>query len=526
MGIGPGAPSGQLCQAKVQFCTGEYLAATFPERACDGPFVVWVKNEAGCSKPFVLNAPKPWWCGPDVAAPGETVRIFGRNLARRPDFSRAFVYLAQPGRLGNWLAVEKTGKYSLTVRLPKNLSDGDYQVWVHAGVGGEYGWDGPVSLTVKSPRFSLFPRVIRVSGGVGEAIQRALDEAGKGGGTVRLGAGVFSLRQALRVPAGVTLEGEGMGATVLQVINDPQTRFAPFAGPGWNQGPGRIHTPGDTLEYKVNVPAEGEWIVWMRYATEMSKWGRPGMDGQTGLAVDDGEFVPLMDLPNTGSFGTFKWSRSASVRLAKGMHKLLWKNLKGGGLTIDAFVFALDPDFQPSDPSTSLRVAPSVSRGDSPFPKSGPRVIVIQGEDVVKMQSKEGALPGGETAAVWLSGDGAGVRDLTVLGSPQVNLGIAVRGLSPARGDATSPLPWVDGCRIERVRVADLESKHAEICGVRLFNASHAVVRDCELWGRSPLYLSGVRQCEFSRNRLVSATRFGGNAEAAIQGRNDVIDSS
>jgi len=216
-----------------------------------------------------------------------------------------------------------------------------------------------------------------------------------------------------------------------------------------------------------------------------------------------------MNLPNTGSFGTFKWSKTAVVRLSSGEHKLVWKNLKGGGLSIDAFVFALDPSFAPAD---------------SPFPKSGPRAIIVQGEDVVKMQSKEGGLPGGEAAALWLSGDGAAVCDLTLLGSPQANIGIALRGLPVTNEDGSERLGWVDGCRVERVRVADLEGKHNEICGVRLFNASHAVVRDCELWGRSPLYLSGVRQCDLSRNRLVPATRFGGNAEAAIQGRNDVIE--
>lgn len=508
-GVGPGNPAGQLYQPKVQFCTGEYLAATLPERACDGPFVIWVKNEKGGSKPFVLNAPQPWWCGPDVATPGQAVRLFGRNLARRPDFARAFVYLAQSGKPGEWLAVEKSSKYSLTVRLPQKIVDGEYEIWVHAGVGGQYGWGGPVRLTVKSVSKSLFPNVKKISTGDGQAIQRALDEMGKTGGTVRLAAGTFLLDGTLRIPQRVTLEGAGCEATVLQLAHKPHVQFARLGLCGWNQSPQRIHTPGDMLEYDLRVPVDGVWQVWLRYATEMSPWGKKGMDGQTGLSVDGGEFVPLMNLPNTGSFGTYKWARSAIIPMKAGAHRLVWKNLKGGGLSLDAFVFAIDPQFQPSD---------------TPFPKSADRVIVIQGESVVKMQSKEGTLPGGQNAVIWLCGDGATVRDLTVLGSPQANIGIAVQGLPVSDADGAERLEWVDGCCIERVRVADLEGKHAEICGVRLFNASHAVVRNCELWGRSPLYLSGVRQCEFSRNRLVSATRFGGNAEAAIQGRNDTIE--
>ncbi len=505
-GPAPGAPAGQLYQLKTQFCTGEYLAATLPEKASDGPFAVWVRNDKGCSKPFVLNAPAPWWCGPDAAAPGESFRVFGRNLARRPDFSRAFLYLAQPGKPGRWLTVRSPGKYSLTASLPEKLDDGDYEIWVHAGVGGAYGWGGPAKLTVKSVKRPLFPHVAKVSG---DAIQPALDQAAKDGGTVMLPAGTFAVRGTLRIPKGVTLKGAGKDQTTLQFANDMASRFARLSGSAWNQSPQRIHTIGDTLEYRMNVPAAGEWTVWLRYATEMSPWGQKGMDDRTGIAItDDGPFTALMNLPNTGSFGTYKWSKSTTIRLAPGESKLVWRNLKGGGLAIDAFVFALDPAFQP---------------GDSPFPEPGPGVVIVQGEDVVAMKTKEGGLPSGDAAAVWLSGDGASVSDLTVLGTPQINLGVAVRAAASA-SLGTEPPRWISGCRIERVRVADIEGKHAEIYGVRLFNAVRAVVRDCELWGRSPLYLSGVRQCDFSRNRLVSVTRFGGNAEAAIQGRNDVIE--
>jgi len=219
------------------------------------------------------------------------------------------------------------------------------------------------------------------------------------------------------------------------------------------------------------------------------------------LQLDDSPPVPLENLPNTGGFGVFQWSQSARVRVEAGEHRLRWQNVKGGGISLDALVFSLAPGFQPSD---------------TPFPKSGPKVVVVRGEDVVRFVSREGRLPGGDRAAVWLAGDEAGLRDLTVSGNPQVNLGIAVRG--------PEALGWIEGCRVERVRIADIEGKQAENCGVRLWNAAYAVVRDNEIWSRCPLYFSGVRQGEFRGNRLVSRTVWGGNAEAAIQGRNEVIE--
>ena len=58
---------------------------------------------------------------------------------------------------------------------------------------------------------------------------------------------------------------------------------------------------------------------------------------------------------------------------------------------------------------------------------------------------------------------------------------------------------------------------------MRLFHADGAAVTNNELWGRAPLFLSGVRRCQFVANRLVSQTLWGGNAEAYILGRNDTV---
>jgi hypothetical protein len=141
---------------------------------------------------------------------------------------------------------------------------------------------------------------------------------------------------------------------------------------------------------------------------------------------------------------------------------------------------------------------------------------VLQAEDCSEFHSKEGHLPGTDRAAVWLAGDGAALAELSVLGNAQVNHGIAIR--------AAEPTAWIRDCRVERVRLAECEGKQGENCGLYIRNARGCVVRNNELWGRSPLYLAGVRQCALAGNRLVSVTRFGGNAEAAIQGRTEPVE--
>lgn len=503
-GAGQSAEPGRGWAAKVQFTGEGYLAATLPERAPDAPFLVWVHNRSGWSRPFRLNVPQPWWCSPDRASPGSSIRIFGRDLARRPDRTTGFVYLCKPGEPGHWLPVTAAAKYSLSVHLPEEIEAADYEIWVHAGRGGPFAWGGPVRFTVAPSRTrpGNQDRVALLTPEQTPDLQASLDETGRrGGGTLCLEKGVFISHGTLRIPAGVVLRGMGTKDTRIQFETTPSSQYARLALTGWGLAPSAIHSVGDMMAYSVHFPSDGEWIVWLRYATEMSLWGQPGVSGKMTIQLDDGPAVPLENLPNTGSFGTFKWSCCARLRAGAGEHTLRWRNTGGGGISLDAFVFVLDPVYQPSD---------------NPYPVDDRGTVVVQGEDTTEFVTREGHLPGDDVPAVWLSGDGAGVEDLTISGNPRVNLGVAVRNV-----DATV---WIDGCRIERVRISDIEGKQAENCGVRLFKASHAIVQENEIWARCPLYFSGVRQCRFTGNRLVSLTLWGGNAEAAIQGRCDTVE--
>jgi hypothetical protein len=497
--------NGRRWEAKPHLVKENYLAATFPERSYDSVFLVWIKNQAGWSHPFRLNVPQPWWSWPKQPVPGQEVRIFGRDMARRPDRTTAFVYLAQPGAQGRWLEILKADKYTVTIKLPQELVPGSYKLWFHAGSGGKFGWADPLDITIReTPKENgeVLQLLEHSTGDDKFNLRKSIEElAAKGGGILKLGSGTYNYRGTLKIPAGIVLEGAGIGKTILQVEQGGTQDFVYSSGGGWNQAPGKIHTPGDIMEYGLNVPMTGKWNVWVRYATDMSPWNQPGVSGNMVLQVDDGDPIPLENLPNTGSFGNFKWSLSATLDLMPGEHKLQWKNVKGGGISLDAFVLALDQDYSP---------------GDNPFPETDDGVLVIQGEDVVKFETASGVLPGRINAAVWLSGDDAGIRELTVSGNPQIGDGVLIQ--------SDKPLKWVNNCHIKRCRISDIESKYSEICGVRLVKANSAVVVENEIWGRAPLFLSGIKQCNLSDNRLVSVTRFGGNSEAAILGRTEVME--
>lgn len=120
------------------------------------------------------------------------------------------------------------------------------------------------------------------------------------------------------------------------------------AGEGtWGGTMANIHTPGDWIEWRIVVPAAGDYALWLYYAAQNQPFGRTDMAGRTTFQVDGGDDIPLGSLPDTGSWQTFQWSRCATVALAAGEHILRWTNRQGGGINFDAFALCTDPGWQP-----------------------------------------------------------------------------------------------------------------------------------------------------------------------------------
>lgn len=122
------------------------------------------------------------------------------------------------------------------------------------------------------------------------------------------------------------------------------------AGPRpFRRSVGNIHNVGDSMTYEVEVPADGDYTVWVYYAAQNAPWGRTDMGGQTALTVDGGEPVELQNLPDTGDWNIFRWSRSATLPLSAGKRTIRWENQRGGGLNLAGFLLTDDPNFQPPE---------------------------------------------------------------------------------------------------------------------------------------------------------------------------------
>lgn len=497
----PGARGGRI-GARLAAERDDQAFVTIDQREQDAPYLLWLGKGDKWSEPVRVNVPEPWWVTPDRSSPGHTVSLFGRNLTTLPDGVQAFVFLVKPGVKAVRCATQLGGERDsnrLRLELPDKLEPGTWEVWIYAGVGGKYGWGGPVTLTITAEKPRTEGKTLPTTATVAD-IQAALDQAAGKSQTVRLAAGTYDLDRTLVVPGGVKLLGAGAAATVLRMSRNSAPRAVGGPGGNWGEAPQGIHTPGDTLVYELNVPTTGEYAVWMRYGTDMKPWNIDDMGGHSSLRVDAGEPVKLMNLPNTGSFAPTAWSKAAILKLTAGKHQLTWRNDTGGGLSIDAYVFARDPNWQPGD---AAKVTPATDR------------LVLQGEAVVSMATKEARLPGNDVPVVWLAGSGAALHQLALLGSQYTNVGVLVTSLKPET--------WLDGAELDHVTVADVMGKQGENCGVLIRRAMHLRLDQCRLTARAPIFMQGLRQGVIYGNELTSVTRFGGNAEAAILGRTDTL---
>lgn len=208
------------------------LMATVPAGLAHDLFFVWVENDAGISAPVALNRARPEWLGPlgSTAKPGQTKRVFGRNLSREHGDKVSHVYL-KSGKTFHEAKVTSVEPYAVEFVVPEGLADGDYEVFVHNTHGGIFGFGGvgeesgharkPV-LSVRTESWKRGDTMItlRPSGEDDTlALQEAIDSltAEPDGGTLQLEAGTFVMTRQLNIREKVAFIGKGRDATTLEI---------------------------------------------------------------------------------------------------------------------------------------------------------------------------------------------------------------------------------------------------------------------------------------------------------------------
>ena len=120
-----------------------------------GMYLVWPQNSIGVGAPVAINRTDAWWVGPGAAAEGDTVFVFGQNLTYpgtyAPGAMNPLVYLVSADGAGETYLPQVTSANPYRVGfLTSDVSPGAYNVWIHNGAGGNFGWSGPLPLTVSA----------------------------------------------------------------------------------------------------------------------------------------------------------------------------------------------------------------------------------------------------------------------------------------------------------------------------------------------------------------------------------------
>lgn len=189
-------------------------------------YLLWAQNNDGISYPVAINKTEAWWAT-DTATRGQTASVFGRNLSHFDATYRgantAWVYLKPAAGSGTWATVTAANPYKVDYVVPQGLTNGTYEVWIHNGHGGKYGWSrSPVNLNVAdAPTWTGTVRNVKSYGATGDGVTddsafiQAAIAALQPGDQLYLPAGTYQCyTSTFTVPANARVYGDGMASTM------------------------------------------------------------------------------------------------------------------------------------------------------------------------------------------------------------------------------------------------------------------------------------------------------------------------
>ncbi|KIE58812.1 peptidase [Methylacidiphilum kamchatkense Kam1] len=201
---------------------------------------------------FLINRPHIEWCQParllpglkqDETYPGSELCIIGKNILLAPEDAQRLKVILVPKKDGQKdgqpiiLEVIEAEKYCCRVKIPDNLTPGEFDLLVHNGHGGPAGWSDAYFLKVVPA--TPWPNKIfnvRDYGAKGngladdsQALRKALQAAeANGGGIVYIPAGTYKVRGSFFIPPKTLLEGDGMDFSWLKWPDNAPLEEADF----------------------------------------------------------------------------------------------------------------------------------------------------------------------------------------------------------------------------------------------------------------------------------------------------------
>ncbi|MGK6313099.1 glycosyl hydrolase family 28-related protein [Neorhizobium sp. DT-125] len=304
----PTAPDGQITTVAPLLKDGTAATLLLPPALPSwSMYLIWPRRGAFQGPALAINRTEAWWVGPDKGTPGTVVSVYGRNLARSNGAAEAHIYIKPVGGSGWYLRPTSVNPFRVSFEIP-DLPSAVYEIWMHNGHGGRFGWSGPLRLDVlsQSPWAGQEDKVISVKGfgaagnGVADdtfAIEQALQAAAAAApATVHFPAGTYLVTSPLQAPANVAWTGEGMDETEIRL--------------GRNIGQSMVVSQDDNVQFR-QITLNGNGGIADKpllrlfsardtrlEAMRINAWGAAALDAQDA----SGLFIHASELIENGSF--------------------------------------------------------------------------------------------------------------------------------------------------------------------------------------------------------------------------------
>jgi hypothetical protein len=189
-------------------------------------YCVWPKNSSGAyGRPVFVNRTEAWWVGSDKSWVGGSVSIHGRNLSYQNGTSTSHVYLKSSSGTITACTETSVNPYRVTFTVP-SVANGTYEVWVHNGHGGRYGWSkSPNSLIVGAVQawsgtinVTSAPYNAQGNGSTDDraAIQAAINAAAANS-TVYFPTGTYIINGPLTLKSNIRLAGDSKTLSTIKL---------------------------------------------------------------------------------------------------------------------------------------------------------------------------------------------------------------------------------------------------------------------------------------------------------------------
>lgn len=224
-------PEGAIDVNVVNY-TNDVLNFILPKSEVNaGVFAVYTSNDGSewSAVPYVFNHPQVYFLSYNTVVPGSDVKAFGINLQINDVANYVFLY-----KSGSPLVIcpiIRTSENELGFTVPSSTTAGSYQVWIHNGFAGQYGFDNSVTLNIVPPDkypsttynvtqspYHADPTGLKDSTA---AIQNAINAAAENasGGVIYFPTGTYTISSPLTFTstlANVVFRGEDKYSSIIQ----------------------------------------------------------------------------------------------------------------------------------------------------------------------------------------------------------------------------------------------------------------------------------------------------------------------